>query len=210
MSGSTCANSSGTPAKHLAGARLRLDIRAWYSCPAGQRHQTLRCEPGPNWSGEASLLGCHSATKSWECSLSVVRPRGTYPAHCGQPVTATREWTWACQTCPSSHCQNTALWEPGPICARSRSAFRSGCHWAAMAGCSLTRKRVRRVMGTHNLGGGGEVPFSDLDGSGSPRTVCAGSAGMSPCQRLESVRACVPRGLGRRLGRGPGAGGPRT
>lgn len=107
-----CLAGASRPALAQAGQpvpRLRLDIRAWYSCPTGQRHQTLRCEPGPNWSGEASLRGCHSATKPGECSLSAVRPRGTYPAHCGQPVPATREWTWACQTCPSSHRQNTAL-----------------------------------------------------------------------------------------------------
>ncbi|MET7549710.1 zinc-ribbon domain-containing protein [Streptomyces sp. NPDC005500] len=63
--------------------RLRLAIRASYSCPTGLRHQTLRCDPAPNSSGEASsewhptrndvpnaadiTAGSHRGV-SWECA----------------------------------------------------------------------------------------------------------------------------------------------
>jgi hypothetical protein len=93
----------------------RADIRARHSWPhRGHSQHGRRWEPAATSPGvEAPLrVGCHSAANDGWVLAKLVSVVKCHRAHTGHPLPCVRAATFACHSCPRSHCHHTTRSDP--------------------------------------------------------------------------------------------------
>jgi hypothetical protein len=116
-----------------------------WSGPFGQRHQTLRLEPGVTSLGVSApfLVACHSFARAGSRRARLLAGLARRPEQNGHPWAWTRLRTVASHSwrAPFAHFHETLRSEPGATSAGVSAPFRRASHWTANAGNRSARER---------------------------------------------------------------------